>query len=276
MNEPRDARAEPAIDFGTGRAVSDDAVSLARRIEEAGLNNLHTRRQLLYDGWFLFLLPGKAKRARSVNPQFASSLALARKVAYCEALYARHGLSTLFRITPFAQPPGLDAFLQSRGYARFDYTLVQVAPLLHPPHRRGHPDVELSSPLVEGFVEAVGGMRGSPPSQRAAHLERLAQSPLDIRPVVARLDGRVAAVGLVSIEDDLAGVFDVVTHEDFARRGVGTAVVSELMRRAWEHGVKQVYLQVSAHNAAAIALYRAFDFTTAYTYHYRARPHEIE
>ena len=250
--------------------------SLARRIEEAGLNNLHTRRQLLYDGWLLFLLAGKAKRARSVNAHFVSSLPLARKIDYCEALYARHGLSALFRITPFAQPRELDDALAARGYLRFDETLVQVAALIRAPERSGPPEVALSSPLIEGFVDAVGEMRGSPPAQRVAHLERLAHSPLAVHAVVAKVDGEVAGVGLVSIEDDLAGVFDVVTHERFARRGVGTAVVSALMRRAWERNVKHVYLQVSADNAPALALYRPFGFTTLYGYHYRARPHEVE
>ena len=264
------------IDVGADRLLPGEAASQARRIEEAGLNNLHTRRQLIYDGWLLFMLPGKAKRARSVNPHFASSLPLSEKIAHCEALYARNGLSTLFRITPFAQPRELDQALDARGYVRFDPTLVQVAPLHCAPAVSGHPGVVLRSPLVEGFVEVVGEMRGSPPSQRAAHLERLAQSPLDIHTVVARLDERVVGVGLVSIGDDFAGVFDVVTHAGHARRGVGTAVVSALLRRAWERGVKHAYLQVSADNAPAIALYRAFGFATLYGYHYRARAHEVE
>ena len=275
-DDARRAGATGGVDFGAARVHVDHAVSQARSIEEAGLNNLHTRRQLLYDGWLLFLLAGKAKRARSVNPHFASSLPLADKIKHCEALYARHGLSTLFRITPFAQPPELDAALDARGYVRFDETLVQVASIRSAPANTGHPDVELSSPLVDGFVDAVGEMRGSPPSQRAAHLERLAQSPLDIHAVVARLDGRVVGVGLVSIEDDIAGVFDVVTHPALGRRGVGTAVVSALLRRAWERGVGQAYLQVSADNAPALALYRAFGFGTLYTYHYRARRNEVE
>jgi len=265
-----------ALDVRDSHVPAADAAEQARRIEEAGLNNLHTRRQLLYDGWLLFLLAGKAKRARSVNPHFASSLPLPSKISHCEALYERHGLSTLFRITPFAQPGELDAALDARGYVRFDPTLVQVAPLRCVPADSGHPDVALSSPLVDGFVEAVGEMRGSPASQRAAHLERLAQSPLDLRAVVARLEGRVVGVGLVSIEDDFAGVFDVVTHVDHARRGIGTAVVSALLRRAWERGARHAYLQVSADNRPALALYRAFGFVTVYGYHYRARTHEVE
>ena len=53
----------------------------ARRVEEAGLNYLHSRRQLFHDGWVLFLSPGTAKRARSVNAHFGSTLPLAAKIA---------------------------------------------------------------------------------------------------------------------------------------------------------------------------------------------------
>ena len=46
-----------------------------KRVEEVGLNGLQTQRQLFYDGWLLRISPGKAKRARSVNPCFGSTLA---------------------------------------------------------------------------------------------------------------------------------------------------------------------------------------------------------
>src|SRR5205085_3257903 len=90
-------------------------VDLAR-IEEASLNALQTQRQLFYDGWVLRVSPGAAKRARSVNPHFGSTLPLAEKIAYCESLYARTSLPVLFRMTPFARPAELADTLQARGY----------------------------------------------------------------------------------------------------------------------------------------------------------------
>ena len=93
----------------------------ALAIEEAGLNALQTQRQLFYDGWLLRVSPGKAKRARSVNPHFGSSLPLDGKIDRCERLYGASGLPTLFRVTPFAKPPGLDA-------ARVDHAAAPSAP----------------------------------------------------------------------------------------------------------------------------------------------------
>lgn len=244
----------------------------ARRIEESGLNVMQSRRQLFYDGWLLFLLAGSAKRGRSVNAHFGSTLPLAEKIAHCERLYASHGLPALFRITPFVQPGTLDRELAELGYVEFDRTLVQAATLEFPPAFIEHPQVELQAPLIEGFVEAVGAMRGSSAAQRNAHLERLVQSPLDVHPVVARRDGETVGAGLLCIDGALAGVFDIATVASFRGEGIGTAIVSALITRAWGRGVGQVFVQVTADNAPAGAVYKKFGFSTIYSYHYRARP----
>lgn len=249
-----------------------------RRVEEAGLNYLHSRRQLIYDGWVLFLSPGTAKRARSVNAHFGSSLPLAGKIAHCEAVYRRHGLPALFRITPFAQPPDLDDALAARGYVAFGRTLVQVAALdaalLAALVEDTATGVELSSPLPEAFVAAVGAMRRSTPAQRAAHLERLAQSPLAPIAILARRDGAAVAAGMVSVDGDLAGLFDLVTAPPMRRRGLGTRVAGALLAKARECGARHAFLQVEQGNRAALSIYRHFGFATRYAYHYRIRPEE--
>src|ERR1700693_4788292 len=98
-----------------------------RRLEELGLNSSAPPRQLLYDGWLLRLLPGKAKRARSVNAVYASTRPLKEKIAYCEHIYRDAVLPAIFRITPFSHPPGLDAQLERLGYERFETTAVEAA-----------------------------------------------------------------------------------------------------------------------------------------------------
>ncbi|MGE5168860.1 MAG: GNAT family N-acetyltransferase [Rudaea sp.] len=242
------------------------------RIEEAGLNALSTRHQLFYDGWLLRLSPGKAKRGRSVNPHFGSTLPLDAKIAHCERLYASRGLPTLFRITPFAKPAALDAALDARGYTVYEPTLVLVAHESPLPPRAGGDDVAVTPVAPDAFVDAVGTLRGSPRGHRAAHLERLAHSPLAMHAVVALRNGETLACGQVTLDDDLAAIYDMVTARAERGRGLATRIVSELIAWAWRHGATRAFLQVNEDNAPARAVYRKFGFETAYAYHYRARP----
>ena len=229
----------------------------AARIEEAGLNAMQTQRQLFYDGWLLRLSPGAAKRGRSVNAHFGSSLPLAGKLAHCENVYARQGLPILFRITPFVQPADLDGVLGDRGYVSFGETLVQAVALDRPPALPEHEEgVVVEAPDTPVFVDAVGDMRASTPQQREAHRERLTHSPLGKRHAVVRAGGRVVCTAQIAVDGALAGVFDVITAPDARRQGHATLACASLLSWAWQHGAHAAYLQVSADNAPAIASYR--------------------
>lgn len=245
-----------------------------RRIEEAGLNGLQTQRQLFYDGWLLRVSPGLAKRARSVNAYFGSTLPLARKIDYCERVYEECGLPTLFRMTPFDAPRELEDALQARGYQPFQPTLVQTLQLERPPNVARSPDVEFTVPSAPEFVAAVGELQGASALQRAAHLERLAHSPVTTRVLLALRDGRPVASGQAAMEDGLVGVFSVATEPSLRGRGIGSTVTAALLTWAWEHGAHTAYLQVAEENQRALSVYRRLGFATAYTYHYRARPGE--
>jgi GNAT superfamily N-acetyltransferase len=177
-------------------------------------------------------------------------------------------------MTPFQKPPDLEAALALRGYGTFGHTLVQVLALAHPPEMDGVADADLDAPPIGEFVDAVGELRGSPSVQRAAHLERLGSTPLTTHAVIARIDGAPAACGQMTLDNGLAGVFDMVTAPNARGRGLARLIVHELLTWAWGHGATHAYLQVNDDNAPALAVYRRFGFATVYTYHYRARPGE--
>ncbi len=242
----------------------------ARRLEELSLNSSEPPEQWLYDGWILRLLPGKAKRARSVNPVRPSSRPLAQKIAHCERLYGEAGLPAIFRITPFVEPPGLDGELERRGYGRFDTTAVESAPL-DPRQLSTDAATELA---LGDWADAVGELRGSPPEHRAAHLARIDRMPLEKVAVGIFVEGRIVATGLSILEDGAAGLFDIVTHEGHRRSGHARRIVAGLLARARARGARDAYLQVDQANGAARALYRQFGFTERYLYWYRGRPGE--
>ncbi len=244
----------------------------SRRIEELSLNSSAPPGQLLYDGWILRMLRGKAKRARSVNAVYPSTAPLDAKIAYCERLYGAAALPAIFRITPFSEPSDLDRRLELRGYGRFDPTSVEVAPI--DLARLGEPD---AAPMdLSSWVEAVGALRQSPIAHRSAHLARLQASPLMLRAVAIRSEGRVLATGLAIVEDDCAGLFDIITADEARRQGHAQRVVASLLRHAWELGARHAYLQVQEENEAARRLYAGFGFAQKYVYWYRGRPGESE
>jgi Acetyltransferases len=243
-----------------------------RRIEELSLNSSAPPGQLLYDGWILRLLRGKAKRARSVNAVYPSTLPLEAKIAHCERTYRAAALPAIFRITPFSEPAGLDAELERRGYGRFDATAVETAPIDR--SRLGEPEAQALD--LSAWVEAVGSLRESPIAHRSAHLARLQGMPLEMRAVAVKSQGRVLATGLAILEDDCAGLFDIIVADDARRRGHARRIVSSLLRMAWELGARHAYLQVQQDNIAARRLYAGFGFAESYLYWYRGRPGEQE
>ena len=242
----------------------------ARRLEELSLNSSSPPGQLVYDGWLVRLAAGKAKRARSVNAVYPSSLPLGEKIEYCEQLYAACGLPALFRLTPFSQPAALDGELESRGYRRFDVTAVEAASIPAP----GKPDPGVESLALADWVGAVAALRGSPEAHRRGHLARLDGMPLAKRAVALRCDGAVVATGLAIVEGDCAGLFDIVTHEAHRRRGYARRIVEGLLRSAWELGARHAYLQVQQENTGARKLYSRFGFEEKYLYWYRGREGE--
>jgi len=241
-----------------------------RRIEELGLNSSAPPGQLLYDGWLVRLANGQAKRARSVNAVYPSTVPLETKITYCEALFRRAGLPAIFRMTPFSQPSTLDAELERRGYGRFETTAVELAAI--DAARLGGGAAEPVG--LDVLAESVGALRGSPPEHRAAHRARLDGIPLERHAVVVRESGRVVAAGLTIVEDGVAGLFDIITDEGVRRRGHARTVVVSLLRKALELGARHAYLQVKSDNEPARRLYRQFGFEERYEYWYRGRPGE--
>jgi N-acetylglutamate synthase len=241
-----------------------------RRLEELGLNSSAPPGQLLYDGWLLRLLPGKAKRARSVNAVYPSTLPLEAKLEYCERLYRASSLPPIFRITPFSQPPMLDAILESRGYARYDETSVQAATI----EAQAVRDVHVEPVPLAAWVDAVAELRGSPVEHRRSHLARLQSTPLEMRPLALSDERGIVAAGLTIVEDGHAGLFDIITREDARGRGHARRLVAGLLRSGSELGARRAYLQVQKDNEPALRLYDSFGFSESYTYWYRGRPHE--
>lgn len=252
------------------RRDAPPTATLARRIEDAGLNASAPPQQAFVDGWLLRLSPGKAKRARCVNALQQGRLPLTDMLARCRAAFASAGLPLIVRITPFTQPPDLDARLAVFGWQRFDETrvmaLVDLAALAPPQLGTG---VQLQRLSTEAYCALIGALRGSPAEQIAAQAERLRESRVPYQGFRLVRGSQLLACGQIALEDGLVGLYDVFTPEAQRGRGNGEQLCRALLAEARAQGAMHAYLQVSDDNAAAISLYTRLGFQLAYRYHYR-------
>lgn len=274
------AEAPGAEPVGSARFLGNQDRALLSRVEDAGLNASAPPQQRWMDGWLVRTSPGKAQRARCINAVAAGRLPLAQKLALCAERFGALGLPLLVRITPFTQPPGLDAHLAADGWALHDDTRVMVLPRLGSASLECGPEPEAArwqELPPAAFAEAVGSLRGSSAAARSAHAERLAASPVPYRgfALTGAESAEVLACGQFACEDDLVGLYDIATASTQQRQGLGTWLCKRLLTIALsEAGSRVAYLQVGADNLAARRIYRRLGFEDAYTYHYRTAPPE--
>jgi ribosomal protein S18 acetylase RimI-like enzyme len=251
--------------------------TLLSRIEDAGINASAPPQQRWIDGWLVRTSPGKAKRARCVQAVADGRLPLAERLALCAAAYSAAQLPMVLRLTPFSRPAGLDAALDQQGYRRLDDTRVMVAPQFSQCTELLPPGLMLEPLDATQFADAVGALRGSPISQRAAQAQRLALSPVPYQGWVLRRqdDGAILACGQTAVENDLVGLYDVFTHPQSRGQGLARRLCAALLLQAGAAGARVAYLQVEADNLAARSIYHRLGFADAYAYHYRTRDPEV-
>ena len=242
----------------------------AHRIEDLLLKATQPAQQLQYDGWLLRLAQNDVKRARSVNPIYGSSLPVEEKIAYCERVYEEQGLPPLYRMSALSKPSTLDEALKLRGYELFERSLVMVAMLDDglPAIRDG---LRFEQPPLERWLQLVAPLRGLTPKAASAEYVRLSQTALDEIPIAVWRGNELAGCGLMMMDGEYAGLFDIATLPSLRRQRVGLATCVHLLQLAQERGAIQAWLSVVADNEPALRLYERLGFAPVYDYWYRIK-----
>lgn len=264
-------------------AKTNSAAQLARRVEEASLNAWPALQQQFYDGWVLRFAKGFTKRANSISPLYPSlpgnPMPIEERVRYCENLYAREQLQTIFRLTSISPYPELDNFLTQRGYTLIDPAVVQLRDFSSAPPQ---PEQFAKSPNptrfvtvgIEPWLDIYTKLAQVPDSAKVLHGAILrgiqALCGFGVLFTGSGASERPVACGLAVAEASFVGLFDIITDPNERQQGYGRLLVEQLLRWGATAGASNAYLQMIEANKPAEALYKSLDFHPIYRYWFRA------
>ena len=225
-----------------------------------------------YDGtWAIRLTAGHpAKRLNSVNPLDPSDHAyIDARLELARRKFESFGRPLVFRQSPLA-PEALETLLDDRGWERFGESMVMTLDLS---------GVDLSGsndrlPIrdVGKWVDTFLQLSNEDTERKPGLVEVLSS----VRPeggLFIKTDEAATVAALRCVHDnDLAGVFDVVTGLAFKRRNHARDLLGSALKWAKASGASHAWLQVVVENRPAIRLYEAFGFQELYRYSYRREP----
>jgi ribosomal protein S18 acetylase RimI-like enzyme len=114
--------------------------------------------------------------------------------------------------------------------------------------------------------------RGQQPQQSVARTVLMSAPAQAFASIRDGASGAVLSIARLSVDGAWAGITAVQVHGARRRAGLGTALTARLAAEAARRGARQVFLQVEADNAAALALYERCGFSYSHRYHYRVAP----
>ena len=219
--------------------------------------------------WHLRFAEGYTKRANSANLLKYTEHLSADTLLEIEDEYRQRNLPPIFRLVSFAAEPAVDHMLTKRGYRLNDFTLVQTLSLQNKIFAdvSDVPRIDLLS--VEDWFTAFQNISGKLGAGHATHLKMLRAIQGDCAFAVLRHEGVAVCCGLAVVADGFCGLFDIATAEHARQQGFATRLCNELLIWGQQQGAGSAYLQVTAHNLAAINVYEKLGFRRTYEYWYR-------
>jgi N-acetylglutamate synthase len=186
-----------------------------------------------------------------------------------EHWYADHGLPPRVQLPDGVGPPGLAEALDRRGWTTSPAVHVMTAELGHV-LRAATASTNLELRVAEepdaGWLACYRQEGGPlPPAARAV----LVNHPAAVF-ASFRAGDRVVAIARAAVDDRWAGLFAVEVVPDRRRLGLGALVSAAALRWAGQRGARRTYLQTSADNAPAVALYEALGYAVHHDYSYRS------
>lgn len=224
-------------------------------------------------GWLLRSTHGYTKRANSANALQPGAQLNAQLLQHIEAWYKRQQQPSIFRLSPLADA-AVDSLLQAHGYQLIEPSLVmqrtrQAQDATWQPAQGlcFRVETQLNEQWLRGYCAASG----LAPRQQDA-LRLIQQSiVMPCAYVSVEYEGKACAWGLVVLELEAAGIYEVMVHPSYRGRGLGRQLLHGLLQWTAQQGATHTDLQVTGGNTTAQRLYTRLGFQTVYGYHYRVK-----
>lgn len=243
-----------------------------RRLERLAQRAWPALEERYHDGWALRFSRGYTRRANSVIPLTTGRLPVRAKIGFCEEEYRRRGLPSIVKITPCAEPRGLDQILAGMGYRFEAETMAQVCPLTELSAVEMVPaggEITIWSHPAEAWLGAYLECGNATAANLPVLRELLGQMAVEPRYVSLSVAGDPVACALGVIDDGYLGIFSVATTTGHRRRGHAGSMIGHLASWALARGAHTAHLQVLVGNDPARCLYDKLGFREAYRYWYR-------
>lgn len=226
-------------------------------------------------GWLLPMDHGTVGRAHCAVP-LAHAAPDAALIPVIEAAYRDQGFALAWRLPDVPQDAAWARFtaaLTDHGFRRGQPTQTHVAQTTEllrrlPPPPPGWALSLDSAPDAAWLAMFLG--EGLDPVDGASRASALARAT-GTRFASLREGGQMLACGAASFSHGWMGVHGMRTQARQRGRGLAAAVLRAMAEQALAEGLPQVFLQVLADNAPALALYARAGFRLAWPYAYWRR-----
>ncbi|MET9950958.1 GNAT family N-acetyltransferase [Streptomyces sp. NPDC006339] len=217
--------------------------------------------------WTLRAAAGFTRRANSVLPLGDAGLPLDAALERVRDWYAARGLPAYIQTATGAEGAQelLSADLERRGWVREASAELRIASLAPV----GDLDADVDAVRLSRSVDDDWMRRYQRFGEPGPHvLKVLGSGPSVWFASVPGTEDIPAAIGRCVVDGRWAGFLAVEVDPGLRRRGLATAVMTALARRALDEGASAAWLQVESDNDGARALYDGMGFTVHHHYHH--------
>lgn len=245
-------------------------LALVRRLEEAALKGWPTLREVTDGAWVTRLAEGHTGRANSLNMLDPDDGADApRRFDAAVSAFRARNLPPLLRATPLTPPEAVtiagEAGWRERGpCVVMDLDLDDVTVDLG----AATPPDDCAS---DYWLRSMAAFMGIGSGRREAIGRKLERLVIETGFFLATdRFGTPVATAMAARDGEVVGLFEVGVEASQRRQGHGERIVMQALGWAKARGARTAFLQVTAPNSGAIALYRRLGFVERYAYRYLA------